>query len=182
MDGSFFALGALFVAGGPLLLAVVVQLQRFAVATVAARAHLERTAPGFVLGLALAGAATAPSASIAVPAVPSAVRGPLPLLDRAPLLSPPNPEPVAPDRGAATDLDRRAPREGAAAQAIHVVRPGESLWSITARCLGPSASAADIARTWPQLWHANRDAIGPHPDVLLPGQQLRLPPVLANQQ
>jgi nucleoid-associated protein YgaU len=41
--------------------------------------------------------------------------------------------------------------------------------------LGPHASVADIAGSWPR-WHAaNRSTIGPDPDLILPGQLLRPP-------
>ncbi|MGL5927958.1 MAG: LysM peptidoglycan-binding domain-containing protein [Dermatophilaceae bacterium] len=56
-----------------------------------------------------------------------------------------------------------------------VVRRGDTLWTIAARHLGAAPLDSDIARAWP-AWHAaNRDVIGPDPDVLLPGQVLRAP-------
>ena len=56
-----------------------------------------------------------------------------------------------------------------------VVRRGDTLWSIAARHLGPDPSDAEIAQAWP-AWHdANREVVGPDPDVLLPGQVLRAP-------
>jgi len=57
-----------------------------------------------------------------------------------------------------------------------VVRRGDSLWSIAARELGADASAEAIAARWPQWYAANRDVIGPDPDLILPGQVLRTPP------
>ena len=56
-----------------------------------------------------------------------------------------------------------------------VVRRGDSLWDIAARQLGPGASAADVAVEWPRWHDANRDVIGPDPDLLIPGQRL-VPP------
>ena len=56
------------------------------------------------------------------------------------------------------------------------VRSGDSLWSIAAAALGPFASDADIAREWPRLYAGNREAIGPNPHFLRPGQVLILPP------
>ncbi|MET1021990.1 MAG: LysM domain-containing protein [Arthrobacter sp.] len=56
------------------------------------------------------------------------------------------------------------------------VRPGDSLWSLSAARLGPFASDVDIARDWPRLYQANRDIIGANPHLLLPGQVLRIPP------
>ncbi|MFF2245196.1 LysM peptidoglycan-binding domain-containing protein [Arthrobacter sp. NPDC058130] len=56
------------------------------------------------------------------------------------------------------------------------VRSGDSLWSIAAAALGPLATDADIARDWPRLYAGNREAIGPNPHLLRPGQVLTLPP------
>jgi len=56
-----------------------------------------------------------------------------------------------------------------------VVHPGDSLWSLAARQLGPRATAARIASTWPRLYAANRRAIGADPNLIHPGQQL-VPP------
>ena len=56
-----------------------------------------------------------------------------------------------------------------------VVRRGDTLWDIAARALGPNASAADIAASWPRWYAANRSTIGPDPDLILPGQLLRPP-------
>ena len=53
-----------------------------------------------------------------------------------------------------------------------VVRRGDSLWSITGRYLGPSATADEIAREWPRWHEANRDVIGDDPDLIRPGQVL----------
>jgi LysM domain-containing protein len=56
-----------------------------------------------------------------------------------------------------------------------VVRPGDSLWSITERRLGPGATADEVARAWPVLYAANRDVVGPDPGLLEPGQRLVVP-------
>jgi nucleoid-associated protein YgaU len=56
-----------------------------------------------------------------------------------------------------------------------VVRRGDTLWDIAARALGPDASVADIAASWPGWYAANRSTIGPDPDLILPGQRLRPP-------
>lgn len=56
------------------------------------------------------------------------------------------------------------------------VRAGDSLWSLSAAQLGLFASDVDIAAAWPRLYQANRQIIGEDPDLLLPGQVLRLPP------
>lgn len=56
--------------------------------------------------------------------------------------------------------------------AVHVVVPGESLWSI-AQATGSTAS--DVHAAWRAIWAANRDVVGDDPDLILPGQRLRLP-------
>ncbi|WP_285726278.1 LysM peptidoglycan-binding domain-containing protein [Psychromicrobium xiongbiense] len=62
------------------------------------------------------------------------------------------------------------------AEQSHVVRPGDSLWSIAARALGPLADDAEIARAWP-LWYAlNRSVIGEDAHLIQPGQILLAPP------
>jgi hypothetical protein len=59
---------------------------------------------------------------------------------------------------------------------IHVVRPGESLWSIARDLLGPDAtSPARIAREVNRLWELNSARIGTgDPDLLLVGTRLVL--------
>lgn len=56
-----------------------------------------------------------------------------------------------------------------------VVHRGDSLWSIAARRLGHGASDAEIDRSWRELFALNREVVGADPDLLLPGQLLRLP-------
>jgi nucleoid-associated protein YgaU len=64
----------------------------------------------------------------------------------------------------------------AASSTSALVRPGDCLWLIAARRLGPGASAADVAREWPRWYAANRQVIGADPDVIQPGQRLDAPP------
>lgn len=56
-----------------------------------------------------------------------------------------------------------------------VVRRGDTLWDLAARHLGPGATSADVAQEWPRWYTANLGVIGPDPDLILPGQQLRVP-------
>jgi hypothetical protein len=57
----------------------------------------------------------------------------------------------------------------------HVVRPGETLWSIARDLLGPDASTAAIAREVHRIWDLNADTIGTgDPDLIVPGQVLVL--------
>jgi len=55
------------------------------------------------------------------------------------------------------------------------VKPGDTLWSLAARELGPHASELDIALAWPQWFELNRNVIGRDPDLLLPGTVLTVP-------
>lgn len=105
----------------------------------------------------LAGPATAAEppvpASPASPAAPS-IAG-LPLPDRPSAAAPAAPTPAR----------------------TVVVRPGDSLWAISARALGAGARPADVASYGRRVHALNRAVIGPDADLVLPGQHLRLPPV-----
>ncbi len=70
----------------------------------------------------------------------------------------------------------RPVRAGWAVEEHVIVRRGESLWTITARHLGPHATTAEIAHEWPRWYVANRETIGDDPDHLEPGQELAPPP------
>lgn len=54
----------------------------------------------------------------------------------------------------------------------YVVRRGDSLWSIARRHPGDSGS---VDLRWRAIWQANRDVVGDDPDLIHPGQALRLP-------
>jgi hypothetical protein len=57
----------------------------------------------------------------------------------------------------------------------YLVRPGDSLWSIATRLLGPGATAAEIADEVNRLWEINKDRIATgDPDLLRVGTELRL--------
>lgn len=56
-----------------------------------------------------------------------------------------------------------------------VVRRGDTLWGIAARHLGEHATDQDVAEAWPRWYAANRDVIGPDPDLIHPGQRLVVP-------
>jgi LysM repeat protein len=57
------------------------------------------------------------------------------------------------------------------------VAPGDTLWDIAAGTLGPPTSNSAIARRCEQLHRINRGVIGENPDLIFPGQILRLGPV-----
>ena len=66
-------------------------------------------------------------------------------------------------------------RRVGASDRFHVVRPGESLWSIADALLGRHASVARIAREVNRLWELNSDRIGTgDPDLLRVGTKLAL--------
>lgn len=59
------------------------------------------------------------------------------------------------------------------------VEAGDSLWSLSAAHLADGTRPPDdaaVAAYWPRVHAANHDVVGPDPDLLLPGQVLRLPP------
>jgi hypothetical protein len=58
-----------------------------------------------------------------------------------------------------------------------VVRPGDSLWSISRERLGPNASPQQIANGVERIYALNQNHIGSDPDLILPGQEFLVPPV-----
>ena len=75
-----------------------------------------------------------------------------------------------PDRGVTS-----TPARPTALVDDHVVRAGESLWSIAAGTLPPDATAAQVASASASWYDANRAAIGSDPNLILPGQRLAAP-------
>lgn len=70
--------------------------------------------------------------------------------------------------------DRRRQQPGTIPSRSYRVRAGDTLWDIAAR----ADAGADAQRTRTltmQLYRYNRDVIGPNPNLILPGQVLRLP-------
>jgi nucleoid-associated protein YgaU len=54
----------------------------------------------------------------------------------------------------------------------YVVRAGDSLWSIARAHPAPDA---DVESRWRAIWRHNHDVVGDDPDLIHPGQALRLP-------
>lgn len=114
-----------------------------------------------------------------------------------PSQAPPLPSGWSPDRPAALDPEHQAPAGQLVAIPRHarvstrpagtdrsgtvdhpapvVVQRGDTLWGIAARHLGPGATDAQVAAAWPRWYVANRFTIGPHPELILPGQRLQAP-------
>ena len=63
-------------------------------------------------------------------------------------------------------------RPPAGAEPTYVVRPGDSLWSIASDHPGDAGS---VDQRWRAIWHLNHDVVGDDPDLIVPGQALRLP-------
>lgn len=80
-----------------------------------------------------------------------------------------------PEPGLLATRTNRGAEQSTTPRAAVVVAPGDSLWSIAARHLGPLATDVEVAPAWP-LWHeANLSVIGNDPNALLPGQILQPP-------
>ena len=62
-----------------------------------------------------------------------------------------------------------------------VVRPGDSLWSISEERLGPNASPRRVMNCAERIHVLNRERIGPDPDLVLAGQVLSVPRAMSGQ-
>jgi nucleoid-associated protein YgaU len=80
------------------------------------------------------------------------------------------------DRSPASVSATREDAVAAEVEQVRVVQPGDSLWAIAERRLGPHASDAEIAREVNRLWELNDTEVikTGDPDLILPGQRLRL--------
>ena len=81
--------------------------------------------------------------------------------------------PVGTDTGASHALP--PPTPPMSDPSMQRVRPGDSLWLLAARRLGPHSGDQDVTQYWPQIYAANRSVIGDDPSVIHPGQVLDLP-------
>nr|WP_276611115.1 LysM domain-containing protein [Kineococcus siccus] len=81
---------------------------------------------------------------------------------------------VVHDRPAAVPGSAARPATSAPEAQERVVHRGDSLWSIAAARLGPGASAGDVLREQHRLYALNAHVVGADPDLLQPGQVLRL--------
>lgn len=148
-----------------------------------------RAAPSATPGTASAPASGAPTPAPGPAASPGARPGTSPstapqapgAAARAPAAAPIPPEAPTPAQAATGGpsnpagagrgnggWDQRPPAQ-------HTVRPGESLWSISAAHLGLDNSAPELVTAWPQLYQRNRETLGPDPSLIQPGTVLQLP-------
>jgi len=133
-----------------------------------------------IVGDALADAAAVASTPLsvgwAVSGASSEVAVMVPGADAAPTPQPETAESItAPSMPAQSD----APKAALPATA-YVIQPGDSLWRIAEALLGPDATTSDIAAAWPQLYDANRQAIGADPSLIFPGLALTVPAGLSS--
>lgn len=70
------------------------------------------------------------------------------------------------------DLPTSSTPEPQARRSTVLVRPDDSLWSISVRLLGPHAGVAQIAHHVNELYALNAHLIGPDPDLIMPGTEL----------
>ncbi|WP_413450975.1 LysM peptidoglycan-binding domain-containing protein [Georgenia phoenicis] len=113
-----------------------------------------------------------PARAQPTPAAPDAtVPAPSPAGSAAAVGSARQEAPVAAPVGTA----RGAPAAPTPSRAAHVVRPGDSLWSIARARLGPEVTDAQVAAEWPRWYATNRAVIGADPHLIHPGQTLQAP-------
>lgn len=93
--------------------------------------------------------------------------------DRAPEDKSPDEE-TSDDRAPRDDGPRDGPRAAPdRAPRIHVVEPGESLWSIAGEFTDSTADQAELVAA---IHAENRAIIGADPDLIMPGQRLEIRP------
>lgn len=134
--------------------------------------------------------ATAPPPGLRLVRVPRALRILVPVLVGAAVTA--APASASTDTGPAGDRARVAATTPAAGLPLPdraltqqpagrtvLVRPGDTLWAITARLLPAGAGTAAVDRGWRRVAHANADRV-PDPDLIRPGTRLRIPPLTAH--
>ncbi len=81
---------------------------------------------------------------------------------------------------AAAEAQTSVPTEDRSAPSV-VVRPGDSLWSISQERLGQDATPRRVAGATERIHALNRGRIGADPDLIFVGQELSLPPALSER-
>ncbi|MEA2058804.1 MAG: LysM peptidoglycan-binding domain-containing protein [Actinomycetota bacterium] len=135
------------------------------------------SAPGFVRRVA----------AVRVPLLPSPIAG---LVAGSLLLSavlrdrpaqaetpPPMVRLATPAAGAAPPVS--SPTTATAPAGVYVVVVGDSLWAIADRHLasqtGEPPTSSEIDRFWREIYEVNHEIIGSDPNLIFPGQHLRIP-------
>jgi hypothetical protein len=88
---------------------------------------------------------------------------------------------AAPAPAQAQAASARDTGDARADRAHVVVRPGDSLWSISGRYLGPNATPQRVAKGVERIYALNRGRIGVDPNQIFVGQELLVPPVLSER-
>lgn len=119
------------------------------------------------------------------PGTPESESAPPPQAEPAPA-PPPRSGTTAPQKTGSTP-SQEAGDAGADPQDVTprtiTVTAGDTLWSLTDELLGPGPdSVTEISAAWPLLYEANQDVIGPHPDLIEPGQVLIVPAAVTTQE
>lgn len=109
-----------------------------------------------------------------VQAAPRGGEGPGLVPDGGLLPVPTRPVDAAPPDGPAAPEGPAGPSRPA--RPVVTVVAGDSLWAIARERLGDDAAAARVQALTDALHRTNRGVIGPDPDLLHPGQRLRVPP------
>lgn len=94
----------------------------------------------------------------------------------APATRSPAAHPAAAPAAAAASNTQAIPATPKPAPTTYVVEPGDSLWDIVTRSAAPTATVESIAASVQRTYAANRDVVGPDPNILHPGEVLELQP------
>ena len=125
---------------------------------------------------------TAPPPTAAPRLVPVRPARPTPTAPESAAPDPPvaEPEPAGPESGGTRPVEPGPPATRPTVRQV-TVAPGDSFWTVALRLtsarLGRPASDSEVLEPWLALIDANRDRLTDpeDPDLLLPGQVLRLP-------
>ena len=71
-------------------------------------------------------------------------------------------------------LPERAEGPAHPRQPAVVVRPGDTLWALAEHDLPAPATDRQVSARWQAVYRRNRGVIGPDPDLIQPGQVLKL--------
>lgn len=141
---------------------------------------LQRRIDRAVAALVATSALAAPAAAAAAPGLPGHIPVPVP---REVVVSHDQGDapPAAPARPAPPPSEARPRRPaGPVADHLHTVVAGDHLWGIAEDVITSArggATTADVAVYWRELIAANEDLPSGDPDLIHPGEQVRLPPL-----